>query len=290
VDPGTVGRARYRPTVADREPAVAYREHPVPARWRGLAECLWTSTAPAVPEVVDVLPDGCMDLVWSGAELFVAGPDTAPHPFTRSPGLAATGLRFLPGVLPALLGAPAAAVRDARVPLSALHPALSRRALAALGHGADPAAVLTALAARLPGEHPEPGVRAAAARLAAGASAGQTADALGWTSRTLHRRCLAAFGYGPAVLRRVLRFRRAVALLGAGVAPADVAARAGYADQPHLSREVRALGGSSPGHVCAAAEASALAVRAAGAQPAWPPSASVANRSTPVPSGSCTIA
>jgi len=50
----------------------------------------------------------------------------------------------------------------------------------------------------------------------------------------------------PAVLRRVLRFRRAVALLRAGVAPAEVAARAGYADQPHLSRDVRAFAGVSP--------------------------------------------
>lgn len=49
------------------------------------------------------------------------------------------------------------------------------------------------------------------------------------------------------MLRRVLRLRRAVDLLRAGVAPAEVAARAGYADQPHLSREVRALAGRSPG-------------------------------------------
>src|SRR6185295_3421337 len=105
-----------RATVGD----VGYREHPVPARWHGLAECLWTSTAPGAPETVDVLPDGCMDLVWSGAELFVAGPDTAPHPFERVAGLAATGLRFHPGVLPALLDVPADALRDSRVPLDAV--------------------------------------------------------------------------------------------------------------------------------------------------------------------------
>ncbi len=246
---------------------VGYREHPVPPRWRALAECLWTSTAPAAAEVIDVLPDGCMDLVWSGAELFVAGPDTAPHPFLRRPGPASTGLRFHPGVLPALLGTPATALRDARVPLEALHPALARRAAAALGGGARAAPVLVALAARLPGAPPDPGLRAAAARLAAGASAADTADALGWTTRTLHRHSLAAFGYGPATLRRVLRFRRALALLHGGVAPADAAARAGYADQPHLSREVRAFAGAAPGQL-----------------------ARGANRSTPVPSGSWTIA
>jgi AraC-like DNA-binding protein len=246
---------------------VAYREHPVPARWRGLAECLWTTAAPSVPETVDVLPDGCMDLVWSGTQLLVAGPDTAPHPATRPAGFAATGLRFHPGVLPALLETPAAALRDTRVPLDALHPALARRAGAALESGAPAAPVLVALTARLPGLPPEPGLRAAAARLAAGSSAADTADALGWTTRTLHRHSLAAFGYGPAVLRRVLRFRRALGLLHRGVAPAEAAARVGYADQPHLSREVRAFAGAAPGQL-----------------------ARGANRSTPVPSGSRTVA
>jgi AraC-like DNA-binding protein len=254
---------------------MSYREQPPPPRWRDLAECVWTSAAPAAAEVVDVLPDGCMDLVWSGMELFVAGPDTAPHPFTRPPGAEATGLRFHPGVLPALLGVPAATLRDARVPLEALHPGLARLALGELQAGVVPATALSALATRLPGEAPDPGLRAAARWLARGASAARIAEALGWTTRTLHRRSLAAFGYGPATLRRVLRFRRAMALLDAGVAPADAAARAGYADQPHLSREVRALGGASPARVAGAA-----------AQPAG----SVANRSIPVPSGSWTIA
>jgi AraC-like DNA-binding protein len=199
--------------------------------------------------VVDVLPDGCMDLVWSGTELFVAGPDTAPHPYERTVGRAATGMRFHPGVLPALLDVPADALRDARVPLGMLHPALARGTVSALAGGAPAGPVLIDLAARLPGAAPEPGLHRAAVRLAGGGSAAETADDLGWTTRTLHRRCLAAFGYGPSVLRRVLRFRRAVALLRAGVAPAEVAARAGYADQPHLSRDVRAFAGVSPSHL-----------------------------------------
>jgi AraC-like DNA-binding protein len=246
---------------------VSYREHPVPPRWRGLAECLWTSAAPGAPETVDVLPDGCMDLVWSGAAVLVAGPDTVPHPFRRSAGSATAGLRFHPGVLPALLGVPACALRDARVPLSAFDPAAARWAQRELDGGGTALAVLPALAARLPGEAPERALRAVAADLARGASVDSTADALGWTTRTLHRRCLTAFGYGPAVLRRILRFRRAIALLATGAGLAETAARTGYADQPHLSRELRALGGASPGQL-----------------------ASGANRSTPVPSGSWTTA
>jgi AraC-like DNA-binding protein len=41
----------------------------------------------------------------------------------------------------------------------------------------------------------------------------------------------------------VLRFDRALALARAGTPLAEVAATAGYADQPHLAREVRALSG-----------------------------------------------
>ena len=83
------------------------------------------------------------------------------------------------------------------------------------------------------------------------------------------------------MLRRVLRFRRAVALLQAGVTPAEVAARAGYADQPHLSRDVRALAGVSPARITASRP---------GVSRPRPPPGSSANRSTPVPSGSRTVA
>jgi len=65
----------------------------------------------------------------------------------------------------------------------------------------------------------------------------------GGAARPAPRAAGAACGQGPAPLRRVLRFRVAAALLAAGRPPADVAAHAGYADQPHLSREIRDLAG-----------------------------------------------
>ncbi|HEX3288703.1 MAG TPA: helix-turn-helix domain-containing protein, partial [Mycobacterium sp.] len=61
----------------------------------------------------------------------------------------------------------------------------------------------------------------------------------------VQRQCTAVYGYGAATLRRVLRFRHARQLLDTGLAFTDVAARAGYADQPHLHREVRDLAGMS---------------------------------------------
>jgi AraC-like DNA-binding protein len=71
------------------------------------------------------------------------------------------------------------------------------------------------------------------------------ADELGFSERHLHRQCVAKFGYGPKTLHRVLRFNQAMSLAYDGVAFADVAQRTGYADQAHLSREVKALAGAT---------------------------------------------
>ncbi|MYR63146.1 AraC family transcriptional regulator, partial [Streptomyces sp. SID625] len=46
-----------------------------------------------------VLPDGCMDLLWSEGRLLVAGPDTRAHA-PGGPPAHWTGLRFFPGTAP----------------------------------------------------------------------------------------------------------------------------------------------------------------------------------------------
>ena len=82
--------------------------------------------------------------------------------------------------------------------------------------------------------------------LARGADVAGLADALGTTTRTLHRRCLPVFGYGPQHLGRILRLQRALARARAGTPWAEVAAVEGFADQPHLAREVRTLADTTP--------------------------------------------
>ena len=79
-----------------------------------------------------------------------------------------------------------------------------------------------------------------------GADVAGLADALGTTTRTLHRRCLPVFGYGPQHLGRILRLQRALARARAGTPWAEVAAAEGFADQPHLAREVRTLADTTP--------------------------------------------
>ncbi|MFJ6674517.1 helix-turn-helix domain-containing protein [Actinosynnema sp. NPDC091369] len=212
-----------------------YAERPFP----GLA-CVWrrTTSSAAVGRVV---PDGCTDIIYSAASgrVFVAGPDTVGHVTSMRPGTL-FGVRFGPGVGPSAFGVPAVELRDQRVPLSELW-GPSARLEDDLAAASDPCAVLAAAAlARLRETPPPPLVGAIAS---SSGTVGDLAWSLGLSARQLHRRSLAAFGYGPKVLHRVLRFDRAVKLAWDGVPFADVAQRTGYADQAHLSREVRELAG-----------------------------------------------
>lgn len=103
--------------------------------------------------------------------------------------------------------------------------------------------VLTAWARS--GEPPPLGARLVAL-LDAGCSVAAAADRLGWSTRQLQRRTQPVFGYGPQHLGRVLRLGRALREADRGTRWSVVAAGAGYADQAHLSRDVRGLTGLSP--------------------------------------------
>ncbi|MGX1880510.1 helix-turn-helix domain-containing protein [Streptomyces sp. NPDC055287] len=237
---------------------------------------VWTRTVPVPGPAAPahpVLPDGCMDLLWTNGRLYVAGPDTRAHPPGDTPAGADArydGVRFAPGAAPALLGVPAHELRDRRVDLSDLWPAARVRALAGrVGGAADPAAALEDLALRHAADSrpPDPVLSAVARGLSAGRTVAATADAAGLSARQLHRRSLAAFGYGPKTLARILRLQRALSLVRDGVPYADAALAAGCADQAHLSREMRDLAGTTLGAYAASA-----------------------NRETPQPSGSSTTA
>ncbi|WP_407111430.1 helix-turn-helix domain-containing protein [Streptomyces sp. DSM 116494] len=211
---------------------------------------VWTNS-PSGSGEGRVLPDGCMDLLWKEGRLLVAGPDTRAH-VTGGPPVTWTGIRFPPGTAPALLGVPAHELRDRRVDLADLWPAADVRRLTDRVDAADdPVRGLEDLALRLAAETapPDPLLGRLVAALAEGRPVAATADELGVGARQLHRRSLTAFGYGPKTLARILRLRRALALAGAGVPFAETAIRGGYADQPHLAREVRDLTGLSLGEL-----------------------------------------
>ena len=215
---------------------VDYAEHP--ARVPGLIA--WHSTAGG--GAGRVLPDGCMDLIWFDDRLMVAGPDTVAQLVTTAPGTRFTGLRFGPGLLPRVLGVPADELTDRRVPAEAL---LGDTVVGELADRASESSQVAALEEfgrdRLVRTDRRPWLAPTVHRLRAGASASAAADALGWSERTFRRACLEAFGYGAKRLALVLRLQRALDMARAGRPFAVVAADAGYADQAHLSRDVRLL-------------------------------------------------
>jgi transcriptional regulator GlxA family with amidase domain len=95
------------------------------------------------------------------------------------------------------------------------------------------------------GHEPEPWVRAVVARLRSRASVADIAAEIGLSERQLHRRGLFLYGYGLKTLSRILRVNDALDLARGGMAFGTVAVTAGYADQAHLAREVKALAGVS---------------------------------------------
>jgi AraC-like DNA-binding protein len=216
-----------------------YREWLPDRRVRDGIACLWVSvTAPdAAPAIAAVMPDGCTDLIWQcGRGAFVAGPDTGPAPADLPPGTILVGARFRPGAGGPALGWSLADLRDERIDLADLMPALS---------------VVTALSAQLVADAPPDKLVTTATRLLSSqrSSVTELGAALAVSERQLRRRFDLAVGYGPKTMQRILRFRRALGQLAAAPRSADLAdlaVRVGYADQAHLTRETTRLAGLPP--------------------------------------------
>lgn len=218
---------------------------------RRFVQCAWASVSGSGEE--PVLPDGCIDVVWDGTQLFVAGPDTGPQPGTKR-GALALGVRFAPGMAPLFLGVPAVELRDGRVSLE--HFWADASLLAEQLHQADGVGqccelIEAAIATRLD-EAPEPDgvVEHAARKWSRPPTVPCSADTDwlgGLSERQVRRRFTAAVGYGPKQLQRILRFQSFLHLSSdPRFSLAELAQLCGYFDQPHLARESARLSGRTP--------------------------------------------
>ncbi|HEV7885710.1 MAG TPA: DUF6597 domain-containing transcriptional factor [Solirubrobacteraceae bacterium] len=224
-----------------------YREHLPPAALAPWVACTWERCDGAAP--VRVLPDGCIDIIWTeGAGTAVVGANTTAFLVTLPARTHVVGVRLRPGAAPPLLGVDGAALRDARVPLHELWGDDAKELSARLEAAADRAgALLAELAPRAAAAGaPDPLVQAAVARLDDGAPVRALAGELYVSERQLRRRVGAAVGYGPKRLARVLRLARALAAARGGEELARAAAEAGYADQAHFAGDCRELAGVPP--------------------------------------------
>ncbi len=76
---------------------------------------------------------------------------------------------------------------------------------------------------------------------------GELAASCGWSRKRLWSRFSAQTGLTPKRAAMLVRFDHAARALRAGESASDVALACGYADQPHLHRDVLALAGCTPG-------------------------------------------
>jgi AraC-like DNA-binding protein len=237
--------------------ASVYQEFAPPASLAPYVKCLWIQRVSA-GESYDqpVLPDACMDVVAAGDAVLLAGPATRTTTLALAPGALTVGVRFRTGAAPSLIGASASELRDLDVPLGDLWgrsgDAIASEVLEASPWRARLGVMVEGLVGRLSharrldpvgigvaatlAEAPERPVRLLAADI-------------GLSERQLRRRVEDAVGYPPRMLARILRFQRflgAARALGPGRHLAFLAAEAGYADQAHLTRDCRELGGLPP--------------------------------------------
>jgi AraC-like DNA-binding protein len=230
-----------------------YREAPPTPALRSHFRCVWRHTTPAGPPLpIVVVPDGCVDLLWHEGGLFVAGPDVEAARPALPPGTTVIGLRFQPGAAVPWLRLPMTAIVGRQVELGSLWGRRASRLAHDIAIDDPPAAILARLQSGLVGQAPtsDPPRDMALVFRSLGRGAGEASatmprllERLELSERSLRRRCHEAFGYGPKRLDRILRFQRFLDLArrAPGAELAALALAAGYADQAHLSREVRRL-------------------------------------------------
>ncbi|SMQ60617.1 transcriptional regulator, AraC family [Plantibacter sp. VKM Ac-1784] len=216
-------------------------------------EALWRSEDGSGGAVVPA--DGCVDLILRDGRVEVAGPSTRWLATGPDGAAGSFGFRMQPGRARLLLGLDLAAIADQLVPLVDVTDrrtaARLREAMIPFEAGPAPIGTLATFAAQLAeASRWSDAVRRAASEAT---PARDVAATLSGSERSFRRRMLASFGYGYATLVRLDRAHHARSLLRSGSSIADVAASAGYADQPHLSREFRRLVGSSPAQFAASA-------------------------------------
>ena len=264
-----------------------YREFRPRGALGELVECVWTLDVPAsaASEPQTILPDGCVEWIAHlgdaplehGADgvlreqtrAFVVGPQQRALRITPRGALRCVGIRFQPAGAARALGTNASELAGRTVDAHALDGRFARALTARLDPDADAsvwaAAAECALTERF-GASSAPDPLAHAATRAIVSARGQLsietlADSLGKSRRQLERVFEREVGLAPKVLARILRFQHAYGLAQTDTpqsdAPqwAEVAARAGYADQAHLIRDFRAFAGTTPASLCASAAA-----------------------------------
>lgn len=234
-----------------------YREARAPRHLADYFLCFWTQVIVGSGEYSHrVLPDACVDIVFIDDDPpVVVGPSTDPFVVRFPAGTKVVGARLHLGRASGVLGIPAAELLNQSVPLSEVYRTNKARSPLALDEAmivSRKTALGEALVRAARSATPLDGAVVTGIRWLAShphATVEQLSQCIGISHRQLQRRFSAAVGYGPKMFQSVLRFQRLLNFASRpshAVCLADLAAVAGYADQEHMTREVRRFAGCTP--------------------------------------------
>jgi AraC-like DNA-binding protein len=260
---GIVGRrtAFGQDVISAAQAVQSYRERvPVP-QLAGLVSSVWIQQVAADGPAYEhrTVPNGSAALSYALGDdaIALSGPQRSPTVESLAPGATVVGIRFRPGVAPSLLGAPTSELVDLRVEADRLWGRRSASLAGRLAEAVSPEAAVRLLEHELVRRSrdvidADPLVTAAIGRLQPWRpdDVGTWAAGMFISARQLHRRFVAALGYGPKTFQRIRRFQGFLALSQVRRSDhgslARLARESGYADQAHLTRESSELTGLTP--------------------------------------------
>ena len=247
-----------------------YQEFAPPPEIADFCEALWihrTPDGPAVPGAAHrVLPDLAVSVAFqtfrgddglpvNGGPI-VAGPKLQSHIFNLVPGRELAAIRIKPEWVGPILGIHPLDVENGVINLSAACPALAGRLqdqLSTTRSLREALGIVTRAIVQNRASRTAPSTAAATALDLVRRSHGRLrcerlADLIGFSVRHLRRHVHDCTGVSPKAYARVVRFVSSILVADTAPAPvwADIAFRAGYADQSHFIRDTIALTGLTP--------------------------------------------
>jgi AraC-like DNA-binding protein len=235
-----------------------YQTIPPSPRLSRYIECYWRrEDFDGTPDHC-VLPDGCVDILFSAQNgeprfLSLVGLMTAAERVEVAPGQSFFGIRFRPGMAGAIIRG-AAQLSDKIEPLENVLGRTGRDLFERLSDCESARSMAQVIEHVLrPLEPPDAAQKAIALLGATDCSVDRLASECGISTRQLRRVCLERSGVSPKFLSRVVRFRRAAQAIRAAARRslqpdwAQLAVACGYFDQAHFIHDFHQFAACTPG-------------------------------------------
>ncbi len=185
------------------------------------------------------MPDPACDVLWVRGRLLLSGPQQVGGP-SANIGQDVLLLKIEPGAARSILGLPLSELTDRTVPLVDV----CRRLAAIIQEHIERDRIADLVG--MPTVCADRRFVCASRALSGGVRVRAAAKLVDVGERQLERLFAEHAGLPPVTYSRICRVRRAIAAASSGVPLARAATETGYADQPHFSRDVRALTGRTP--------------------------------------------